>query len=138
MPQNFAIKTCMPHQQVSGQHVAFLQFTTRPPPEIKEWLLPAIKASGNAYRPGPPGYDSGWHIHDPREVAKRVQRQWPELADSLIKVARFLRRHPDEVPDHRDPPPPEHKPTHRLEVLAEAAVGPKRKRSRLSRIEKVT
>ena len=132
MSQPFAIKTCMPHQQVSGSHVCFLQFSTRPPPEIKEWLLPAIKASGNAYRPGPPGYDSGWHIHDPKEVAKRVHRRWPELAEALAKVARFLRRHPDEVPDHREPRQQQKQQQQSgLDILAEAARGPTRKKPRM-------
>ena len=137
MPQNFTVKTCMPHEQVSGRHVCFLQFTTRPPQAIKQWLLPAIKESGNAYRPGPPGYDSGWHIHDPEEVASRVHRRWPELSEALLKVARFIRRHPDRVSDHRGADP-QTQQTSGLDILTEAALGPKRtSRGRAMEIVKV-
>jgi len=139
MPERFGIKTVFPHQQTSGKHVCFLQFTTRPPKDTMVWLLPAIKESGNAFRPGPPGYSSGWHIHDPKEVAKRVKRRWPELSEALIKVARFLRRHPDDVPNNRESNSPEQRPrksTHHLDVLVDAALGSRRKRSRLH-IEKV-
>ena len=139
MPVNFGVREIFPHRQVSGRLVCFLQFTARPPHEIKQWLLPAIKDSGNAYRPGPPGFDSGWHIHNPREVAKRLTKRWPELADRLLKVARQLERHPEEVSDHRGEVPKTKRKERgsrqrsTLDHLAEAALGHKR----IARVEKV-
>jgi hypothetical protein len=127
MPRDISITACVPHQQRSGSYVAFLQLSHRPP----ERLMSAIKDTGNRYRLGPPGLGSGWHIHDPREVARRVNKGWPQLAKELLKVDRVIRHHSERVSSQTGK-------LASLDVLPRAALGDKQNgRPGLSRIEKL-
>ena len=87
------VKRVIPHCQISGSKVVYLQLDRRPPDSVLEIL----RGFGH-YRRGPDG--AGWHIgvKQARDCSRALSKVWKPLADAILDCARFVQKHPEKVP----------------------------------------